>query len=125
MTAKLIVCSFGFLCIFLGCSFEPIDSTAKILDPSIHGAEAATKPNLSPADVACQKDYECMVINMGCCPNEETSALNRNKVLAVKHSVNRFCSPLRLANQNLCKGKKSSIFGPKAECVAQKCVVIK
>lgn len=122
---KTTLCTFGFLCLSFGCSFGPIDRNFVDSNSTVNGAEAAVKPSLSPADVACEKDYECMVIDMGCCPNEEASAVHRNKVLQLKRSVNHYCSPLRLAKEDLCRGKKANIVPHEAECAKQKCVVIK
>ena len=87
--------------------------------------EAVAKPVLGAADIICQKDYQCMAIDLGCCGGEEVVAINRANVFTVKNLVRKYCRPLVSANHDLCKGKKYPMFPPKTHCIAQKCALKK
>ncbi len=117
-TSLSCLCLFE-ICLFFACSFEPLVETNVQ-----EAAEAAVKPVLSPEDIACTKDYECMVADLGCCRGDEPVAINKKRVFALKRSVVKFCSPL-LLNPDLCKGKKYNFFPPKTECRELKCAVMK
>ncbi len=108
----------NFHLIFISC----LVSAALALSTSAQVATPPTKPVLTPEEITCKKNYECMGIPTGCC-GEEWQAANRANVLNIKHRIRTYCKSLKQTNPQLCKGKKELLFSPKTVCKEQKCTI--
>lgn len=87
----------------------------------VNSSENQLKLSLAPADITCQKDYQCRTVEFSCCPGGEIGAINKANYISFRHNFRKKCKELK-AKDTCPKGAKHGLFLPKAQCVEQKCI---